>query len=68
MPGLGREKGLKAHFDEGSMRGVGTSRLAICGPGCFPHAKAICNPIKGPCLLVAGTSQADIFRTERKGS
>jgi len=38
--------GLKAHFDEGSMRGVGTFRFVRTGAGCFPHTKAICYVIK----------------------
>jgi hypothetical protein len=41
--------GLKAHFDEGSMRGVGTFRFVSSGAGCFPHTKAICYVIKKPC-------------------
>lgn len=60
--------GLKAHFDEGSMRGVGTFRFVSSGAGCFPHTKAICYVIKKPCGPGAGVSQADISWTERKGN
>ena len=65
---LGREQGLKAHFYEGSMRGIGAFRFARSGARCFPHTKAIYNPIKIPYVRVAGASQADICGTERKGN
>ena len=63
---LGREQGLKAHFYEGSMRGVGTSRFESSGASCIPHTKAIYNPIKIPYVRVAGASQATFVGRNEK--